>query len=297
MVEYTRKGFAELCGTTQVIVTNNIRRGALVLNLNDKLDFSEKKNIIFYDRYTERLEKRAKEKEARIQELYDQIVHKAKDSGKKVKKKKALEEATELQAQEVANKSKAHSEKIKKALPKRTPVKRTGKRTQAQIRKDAAQEKIDAWQAERKLAKLEIEEKRKQKRKAARNGEQEDEETLDWDTRKKKAETILKERNAEKAAIELEKLAGKLLPLELVFEINRVHNQTILSTFQSDMENLASIFCDVLAGGDRKKLSEVTDKLNTHLSDVIERAKEVALSSIEQAVEEYTVVRSRGQRK
>jgi len=296
MTEYTRKGFADLCGTTQVIVTNNIRRGALVLNLNDKLDFSEKKNVVFYDRYTERLEKRAKEKEERIQELYDQIVHKAKDSGKKVKKKKALEEATKLQAQEVANKSKAHSEKIKKALPKRTPVKRTGKRTQAQIRRDAAQEKIEAWHAERKLAKLEIDEKKRLKKEAAKNGDSE-EETLDWDTRKKKAETILKERNAEKAAIELEKLAGKLLPLDLVFEINRVHNQTILSTFQSDMENLASIFCDVLAGGDRKKLSEVTDKLNIHLADVIERAKEVALSSIEQAVEEYTVVRSRGQRK
>lgn len=120
---------------------------------------------------------------------------------------------------------------------------------------------------------------------------------VDWDLRKKKADAVLQERKAEKELLNLEKLAGKLIPVDLVFRVLKIHNQDIFATFQNDAENLASIYCDILAGGDRKKLSEITDKLNHYLETIINRAKEVSIASIEAAVDEYKEVRSRGERK
>ena len=92
-------------------------------------------------------------------------------------------------------------------------------------------------------------------------------------------------------------MAGKLIPVDLVFQILRIHNQDIFATFQNDAENLASIYCDILADGDRRKLSEITDKLNHRLQEIILRAKDVSMSSIEQAIDDYKEVRNRGERK
>ena len=120
---------------------------------------------------------------------------------------------------------------------------------------------------------------------------------VDWDARKKKADTLLVERRAEKEQLTLEKLAGKLIPLDLMFEVLRAHNQNIFATFQNDVENLGSIYCDILAGGDRGKLSEITTKLSEKLADIINRSKDVAISGIESAVEDYQDTRSRGEHK
>ena len=123
------------------------------------------------------------------------------------------------------------------------------------------------------------------------------EESVDWDLRKKKAETLLKERQAEKEQMQLEKLAGKLMPVDLVFSIIKSHNTEIFATFHNDAENLASVYCDILAAGDRKKLSEISEKLSVKLNDAIKRSKEVALSSIEAAIDDYSETRNRGERK
>jgi hypothetical protein len=68
-------------------------------------------------------------------------------------------------------------------------------------------------------------------------------------------------------------------------------------TLQNDAENLASIYCDILADGDRKYLSEITEKISEKLKLIIKRAEEVAEASIENAVEEYAETRNRGERK
>lgn len=139
-----------------------------------------------------------------------------------------------------------------------------------------------------KEEKVEVEQKQRRKKSA---------ETLSWSDRKARADALLQERRAEKEKLNLEKLAGKLMPIDLVFQILKAHNQDIFATFQNDAENLASIYCDILAGGDRKRLSEITTKLSEKLENVIKRAKEVSMSSIEQAVHEYAEVRNRGEKK
>lgn len=120
---------------------------------------------------------------------------------------------------------------------------------------------------------------------------------MDWDIRKKKADTLLQERKAEKEQLQLEKLAGKLLPTDLAFNIIRIHNQSIFATFQNDMENLSSVYCDILAAGDRKLLGELNVKIGELITKSIKAAEDVAIAGIENAVEEYSETRNRGESK
>jgi hypothetical protein len=120
---------------------------------------------------------------------------------------------------------------------------------------------------------------------------------VDMAERKLAADTLLQEAKAEKEQMNLQKLAGKLIPVDLVFAILNIHNHDIFATFQNDVENLASVYCDILAGGDRKRLAEITGKLSEKLNDSVTRAKDVALSSLENAIEDYRETRSRGESK
>jgi hypothetical protein len=126
---------------------------------------------------------------------------------------------------------------------------------------------------------------------------QSDADEVAWDTRKKIADALLQERKAEKEALQLQKLAGKLIPVDLVFTVIRIHNNDIFATFQNDVENMASMYCDILAGGNRKKLSEIVDKLSARLDDAVKRAAEVSEASIRAAVSEYSETRNKGERK
>ena len=135
--------------------------------------------------------------------------------------------------------------------------------------------------------------KNKERKKAIKKAES----IMTWEERKKKADALLQERKAEQAKLQLEKMAGKLLPTEVAFDVVRVHNQSIFATFQNDIENQASIFCDILAGGDRKMLAKLNEKLSELLTACIERAEEVAISGIENAIEKYAETRNRGEKK
>lgn len=120
---------------------------------------------------------------------------------------------------------------------------------------------------------------------------------VDWTERKTIADAQLQEARAEKEQMQLEKLAGKLIPIDLTFRILNIHNNDIFATFHNDVDNLASVFCDILAGGDRKKLAEISGKLSEKLADCVKRAKEVSESSIRNAIDEYQEVRNRGEKK
>jgi hypothetical protein len=122
-------------------------------------------------------------------------------------------------------------------------------------------------------------------------------EIVDWDLRKKKADALKAEQQAEKERLNVEKLMGSLMPVDLVEQIIRVNVQDIFKTFEGELVNLASIYCDILAGGDREKLAEVIKEMREKLTFIIEKTSATALSEVENAVEEYAEVRSRGERK
>lgn len=115
----------------------------------------------------------------------------------------------------------------------------------------------------------------------------------DIDYRTKVATAEAKEREAELKRIQLEKIAGKLMPVEVVEKICVINNQGIFKTFFNDLENMASTIC----GNDRTRLAMVTEQLAIDLQRCVEKAGEDTLFEIEIAVNEYQEVRSRGERK
>lgn len=195
--------------------------------------------------------------ENRINKAFFDKYH-AKAEAELKKKNKAPEKTTEQLYDEVVEK-----------VPSKVKFKKAKDKLKAQAEKEAARQKAI----------------------------EEGEEIMDWEKRKKIADALLQERKAEKEQLALEKLAGKLIPTDLAFNIIRIHNQSIFATFQNDTENLASKYCDILAAGDRKKLSKIMDEISHAINDSIKRAEEVAMSGIENAIEEYSDTRNRGERK
>lgn len=134
-------------------------------------------------------------------------------------------------------------------------------------------------------------------KKARLEQNEKDEEEMSWDARKKKADALQAERKAELTQLQVEKMMGSLMPVDLVETIFRINIQDIFKNFESGCINLASIYCDILAGGDREKLAEITGKLRLELSQIISRTKTNAAQEIENAVAEFADARARGERK
>lgn len=121
--------------------------------------------------------------------------------------------------------------------------------------------------------------------------------TVEWMERKKKADALLVEYRAEHEKLKMDKLAGKLIPVDLVFRILNIHNKSIFSAFQSDSENLASVYCEILAEGDRKKLAEIMHKISEIINNLVDKSKDLAEMELDNAIAEYSETLNRGQRK
>lgn len=102
---------------------------------------------------------------------------------------------------------------------------------------------------------------------------------------------------AEKERLAVEKLTGKLMPVDLVEQILRVNIHHIFKSFENELSTLASIYCDILAAGDRGKLAELIGKMRVELARIIKDTSTTAKAEIENVVADYSEVRSRGERK
>ena len=105
-----------------------------------------------------------------------------------------------------------------------------------------------------------------------------------------------KERESELKRIQLEKMAGNLLPVDLCEKIIVINIQSILKSFRSERENMSNIFVERL-GGSRKDLVEINTALDKIMDVAISKAKKDAEHEIDGAVGIYQEVRSRGERK
>lgn len=125
----------------------------------------------------------------------------------------------------------------------------------------------------------------------------ESEEEVDWDKRKKIADALKAEKQAEKEALTVEKLQGQLIPIELMKTILKINIQGIIKTFESNLINTASIYCDVMAGGDRDLLAEVTEELRKDLQVNVSRAEDSSAQEIEIAINSFVEQRAVGEKK
>jgi len=121
-------------------------------------------------------------------------------------------------------------------------------------------------------------------------------ETSNITLRRKKAEALKAEREAELKQLQVQKLMGQLMPVEMVERIFTINIQTIFRTMENELENIASIYCDI-SGADRSHLTEMTTRMRESLQLAITTAKEKSSDEIESTILEYSETRSRGERK
>lgn len=118
----------------------------------------------------------------------------------------------------------------------------------------------------------------------------------DIDLRTKIATAEAKERESELKRIQLEKMAGNLLPVDIVEKIVVINIQAILKGFRTERENMTSILIERF-GGNRRDLVEINSMLDKAMDVVISKAEKEANFELEQAISVYQEVRSRGERK
>lgn len=135
----------------------------------------------------------------------------------------------------------------------------------------------------------------KQKRERKKQNEK-DKEIVDWDVRKKKAEALLKERQAEKELINIKQKYGEMIPTEFVKIMFTTFTKSMLSIFDNSMMNLAGVYCDELAGGDREALSRVNQKLNEEFQDIINSASEIATKDLMNEIKSFSIKRGKGEK-
>jgi len=116
------------------------------------------------------------------------------------------------------------------------------------------------------------------------------------ETRKKTAEVLKLEREAEKALLQLKKMNGDMLPTDFVRIMFVMFSNTVQSVFHSSLENIASLFCDELAGGDRESLSRINQSIDEALQVVFNDAKDISKKELKNAIKEYSVTRGKGER-
>lgn len=118
----------------------------------------------------------------------------------------------------------------------------------------------------------------------------------DIELEKKKADLLLVQRNAELKLYELEKKAGNSLPLDVVSTIQTIMFQTVLSEFLLEIEKMVQMTVQEF-GGNRSDTVKITNKLRTSFDKTLGIVKEKCKTKFEIAVNEYSEVRSRGERK
>jgi len=120
---------------------------------------------------------------------------------------------------------------------------------------------------------------------------------LELNRRKEYAATITAEKNAQLKTLAVEKMMGQLIPVDLLHRILKINIQSIFVNFENELQNIASIYCDILAGGDRSKLADIITMMRENLERIIKDSKTNSLKEIESTINEYAETRSRGQRK
>ena len=118
----------------------------------------------------------------------------------------------------------------------------------------------------------------------------------DLDLRTKIATAEAKERENELRRIQLEKIAGNLLPVDLCEKIIIINIQAVFKSFESEMENMASIYNEEF-GGNRSTLVNIVKKQREVFARAIKKAQTDADYELKNAVDEFQDTRDRGQRK
>lgn len=119
---------------------------------------------------------------------------------------------------------------------------------------------------------------------------------LEIDIAKRQADLHNVQRTAEIKQMQLEKIMGNTLPLDQVMSIMAINYKAIFKSFHAQLKNIASTMVQNL-GGTKDDLNAIMIELEQSLNHIKETARENSNDDIEKLIEEYSQVRSRGERK
>jgi len=119
---------------------------------------------------------------------------------------------------------------------------------------------------------------------------------LEIDIAKRQADLHNVQRTAEIKQMQLEKIMGNTLPLDQVMSLMAINYKAIFKSFHSQLKNIASTMVQNL-GGTKDDLNAIMIELEQALNHIKETSKENSNDDIERLIEEYSQVRSRGERK
>lgn len=119
---------------------------------------------------------------------------------------------------------------------------------------------------------------------------------LSFEIRKKEAEVKVVERNAELKQYELEKKAGNSLPLDMIEKVVGINYKAIYKTNFSLANNVAIVIVSQL-GGTKEDLYAIRKELENAFDKTVKDAEKKSSIDIGKMIDEYSEVRSRGERK
>ena len=96
--------------------------------------------------------------------------------------------------------------------------------------------------------------------------------------------------------LKIEKQEGRLIPFDAVQNFFLFVVETFSKTFSQESKSIANIMVNRL-GGERKHLIEIQKDLSIKLEELKEQSIKDALSGLDNIVDEYKEVRSRGEKK
>ena len=103
--------------------------------------------------------------------------------------------------------------------------------------------------------------------------------------RKSVADVLKFERDAEKKKLEIEKLQGKLIPIELVEQILSINLNMVFKEFEASIFSQVQMF---IPSNDREEIASATERIRYSLADVIEKAREESADQIEAIINDYS---------
>ena len=119
---------------------------------------------------------------------------------------------------------------------------------------------------------------------------------LNFEMRKKEAEVQLVERNAELKQYELEKKAGNTLPLDMIEKVIGINYKAVFKSVHSQIKNIAMVMVQQL-GGSKEDLQSVMIEMENILDVTVKDSQKKAKIDIQKMIDEYSEVRSRGEKR
>lgn len=109
-----------------------------------------------------------------------------------------------------------------------------------------------------------------------------------WIRKKMKGDADLVALRVEKEQLLLDKAAGRLIPIDVASNILRSQARSIFANMENAIENIASIYCNVMASGNMEMYARILEEGQKQLAISIERAGADASNDLEIILNEYS---------